>query len=120
MNPFVPKRSSKDGPEAKIQNDLIDYLKVRDWFVKVTIGNAYQFGFPDLFCTHTRYGHRWVEVKNPKKYCFTPAQLEDFPKLCANGSGVWVLTAATEYEYRKLFLPCNWHTYLSIMTEGVR
>jgi hypothetical protein len=120
MDPFVSKRNRKDGPEAKIQGELINFLKIRDWFVQVMIGNAYQFGIPDLFCTHTRYGHRWVEVKNPLKYAFTPAQLEKFPKLCANGSGVWVIVAATEFEYRKLFAPANWHAYLGIMTEGVR
>jgi hypothetical protein len=120
MEPFIPRRSRKDGPEAKIQGDIIDFLRIREWFVKPTIGNAFQYGFPDLFCTHFRYGHRWVEVKNPAKYAFTPAQLETFPKLCAHGSGVWVMVAATEYEYKKLFAPANWYAYLSIMTEGVK
>jgi hypothetical protein len=52
-------------------------------------------------------------VKNPEKYSFTPAQLETFPMFGAKGIGIWVLVAATEAEYRKLFGPANWYTYLS-------
>ena len=77
----------------------------------VTHGNMYQQGFPDLFACNSRYGHRWIEVKNPKAYKFTPAQVHSFPKMCANGSGVWVLVAATEEEYMKLFEPFNWWQY---------
>lgn len=113
MNPFTPRKTSKNGPEAKIQKDIIDFLTVREWFVKETHGNMYQSGFPDLYCCHRMYGSRWVEVKNPEKYSFTPAQLETFPMFGAKGVGIWVLVAATEVEYRKLFGPANWYTYLS-------
>lgn len=80
-------------------------------------GNAYQSGFPDLWASHAKYGHRWIEVKLPdmKGSRYTPAQLEFFPKLCANGSGVWVLTGATEEEYKKLWAPSNYWVYLSVM-----
>ncbi len=114
MQPFKPK-GSKVGPEKLIQDALIDLLKIKDWMVKSTHGNIYQFGFPDLYCAHARYGSRWIEVKNPLKYAFTAAQLEDFPMFASKGIGIWVLTAATEYEYQKLFGPANWHTFLSIM-----
>jgi hypothetical protein len=105
---------SKRGPEHKIQDDIIDMLRVKGWFVKVTNGNQFQSGFPDLFACHSRYGQRWIEVKLPNMEGskFTDAQLEDFPKLCANGSGVWVLTAATDAEYQKLFKRFNWWEYL--------
>jgi hypothetical protein len=105
-------RNCKEGPEAKIQEAIIDFLMVRGWFVKSTHGNMYQHGFPDLFCCHSRYGIRWIEVKNPDNYCFTAAQLEDFPKFTANGAGVWILTAATQCEYEKLWKPPNWWAYL--------
>ena len=107
-------RNTKEGPEAIIQAAIILFLNQRGWFVKETHGNMFQSGFPDLFCTHQRYGIRWVEVKNPEKYVFTPAQLIDFPLLCMNGSPIWILTAASEEEYKKLFLPYNWHFYLSV------
>ncbi len=100
------------GPERRIQDSLIDFLKMRDWLVKETHGNIYQYGFPDLYCAHLKYGQRWVEVKNPVSYSFTPAQLEFFPKLAAAGVGVWVLTAATVVEYEKLFKQPNYYHYL--------
>ena len=107
--PFKPKAGK--GPEAKIQREVIAYMRNLEWYIRVTHGNAYQVGLPDLFCCHVRYGHRWIDVKNPTSYKFTPAQMEVWPKLCANGSGVWILTAATDDEYKKLFGPANWWTY---------
>ena len=112
---MLPKKFSNGKPEEIIQNSIISFMRSREWFVKPTIGNIYQSGFPDLYCSHRRYGQRWVEVKNPKQYAFTPAQIENFPLFCANGSGVWVLVAATDEEYKKLFLPPNWYQYLAIM-----
>lgn len=112
MNPKQPK--AKLGPEGIIQNALHDYLTVRGWFCLHTHGSMFQSGFPDMFVTNTRYGSRWIEVKLPemKGSVFTPAQIETFPKMTANGTGVWILTAANEYEYNKLFKPFNWYTYL--------
>lgn len=110
MNPI--HFSGLKGPEEKILCDVANFLKIRDWFVMRTHGNMYQHGFPDLWVSHVKYGPRWVEIKNPLKYGFTPAQLENFPKICANGSGVWILVAPTEAEYNKLFKPCNWWHYL--------
>ncbi len=110
MEPLKPK--SKHGPEYYIQQDIIKYLRMREWLVKPTHGSMFQSGFPDLFATHTAYGPRWIEVKNPLSYRFTPAQLEWFPQFGAHGSGVWVLTAATDEEYAKLFRKHNWFLYL--------
>jgi len=105
----------KNGPEHKIQEAIIAFLRTREWLVRSTHGNMYQCGFPDLFCTHSRYGHRWVEVKNPEHYVFTPAQLQFFPMLCAHGSGVWIMVAASDLEYQKLFKTANWYQYLEIL-----
>jgi len=108
------KQRPKRGPEAKIQEDIIKMLKAYDWFVQIMHGNMLQFGVPDLYCCHAKYRARWVEVKNPVSYRFTPAQLEKFPLFSAHGAGIWILTAATESEYMKLFAPENWFTYLSL------
>jgi hypothetical protein len=105
---IVPKK----GPEAKLQFDIVNYLRMREWFVIQTHGNLYQSGLPDLFACHSKFGQRWIEVKNPLHFRFTAAQLDVFPKLCANGSGVWVLVAATDAEYMKLFKMYNWSLYL--------
>lgn len=119
MRKFTPKRYGKKGPEAKVQNAIIDFLRARGWFVMVTHGNMYQSGFPDLFSCHSRYGQRWIEIKLPgmKGSKFTAAQLEDFPKICANGSGVWIMTGTSESEYEKLFRPPNWYQYLDAFKE---
>jgi len=112
MNPLPPK--SRKGPEAAIQEKIVAYLKIRDWVVRETHGNIFQSGFPDVYAAHRRYGTRWIEVKNSDAYAFTPAQLEFFPLLSSAGVGVWVLVAATEEEYNKLWQPPNWHQYLSV------
>ncbi len=113
---MTPKKiiNLKRGPERIIQDDLTKYLKNRDWLVRETHGNVYQNGFPDLYIAHFSYGQRWVEVKNPLSYSFTAAQLEFFPLLQSKGIGVWILVAANETEYKKLFQPSNWHRYLSV------
>lgn len=98
-------------PEAKLQKDWTDFLAIRGWLVLPTHGNMYQRGFPDLYCTHSRYGARWCEMKILGHYRFTPAQLEIFPKLIAHGSGVWVIVAANDGEYKKLFQRCNFWYY---------
>ena len=110
----VPKARKKRGPERIIQDDLVRLLKGYDWFVKETHGNMYQSGFPDVYAFHKSYGQRWIEVKNPDSYSFTSAQLEWFPMFSAHQCGIWILTAATETEYRKLFSAANWHIYLNI------
>ena len=100
------------GPEAKIQEDIIKMLRERGWFVKNTHGNMYQHGLPDLFAAKRRYGSRWIEIKNPESFKFTPAQWEDFPQFIAQGIGIWVLVAATETEYQKLFQKPNLWIYM--------
>lgn len=114
MNPMTPRRTRRTGPEAIIETGFMDYLRCRLWMAERMHGNEFQMGFPDLYCAHFKYGTRWVEIKNPLSYSFTAAQQEIFPKLAAHGVGVWVITAATEFEYQKLFGPPNWFTYLSV------
>lgn len=108
----------RNAPEAKIQKAIMDYLKIRDWWVMPTHGNMFQHGFPDLYVGHHWHGTRWVEVKNPKAYSFTPAQRRFFPKIAEAGKmhmpsfGIWILVAASDEEYKKLFGPPNWYTYM--------
>ena len=80
----------------------------------------YQSGLPDLYAYHLLNGTRWIEVKIKDKYKFTPAQMATFPDFSAKGVGIWILTAATEAEYDKLFRPANWHTYLAVMKVNSR
>lgn len=107
------KKLAPDNPEQVIREALKRFLELRGWYVKIIHGGMYLSGMPDLYCTHRRYGIRWVEVKLPgmEGSRFTTAQHEEFPKLSENGTPIWILTAATEYEYRKLFEKENWFEY---------
>lgn len=108
---ITPLKINTHDEEWKIQQAIIKELQRLGWFVKATHGNAYQSGFPDLFCCHYDYGHRWVEVKKPKGWKFTSAQLENFPKFCAHRSGIWI--AQTHVNIQKLLMePCNWQWFL--------
>ncbi len=119
MQPFAPRTYGKAGPEAKIQNDVIDTLKKGDWFVQVMHGNLFQYGVPDLFIAHLKFGQRWVEVKNPLAFSFTKAQLDNFPKMHAAGVGIWILFSAEPSELQKLFRPANWlEIYLKWVTNA--
>lgn len=95
------------GPEDIIQEAIIDMLEKKGWFVKHLHGNMYQRGFPDLFAA--RKGMiRLIEVKNPKVWKFEETQIELFGELAKQQIGVWIMFAATEEEYAKLFKPANY------------
>lgn len=117
MDQFDPKRHGKAGPESRIQEKIITMLLRKGWYVVRVPGSKLLSGMPDLYATSSKYGSRLIEVKLPmmKGSKFTPAQLDRFPKLAANGSGVWVLTGDTKAEYDKLFERQNWWKYLSDM-----
>ena len=108
-----------DGPELIIRTAIVKMLASKGWYAIITHGNLFQSGLPDIFATHSRYGARWIEVKDPNRTgdVFTAAQHDVFPKICANGSGVWVLIGDSEAEYQKLFEKGNWYQYLSIWTR---
>jgi hypothetical protein len=46
-------------------------------------------------------GSRWTE-----------AQMFWFPQLIEHGTPIWVLTGATEADYKKLFEPANWFEFV--------
>lgn len=120
MDKFINSVNVHNGPEAVIQNSIIEYLRAREWFVKSTHGNQFQAGFPDLYATHATYKQRWIEVKNPLRFSFTGAQLRDYPKFCAFGSPIWIMGAATKEEYEKLFKPNNLSEYMACFQDGCR
>lgn len=112
MEAFVPQKKGR--PEEKIEKAIKEYMTKRGWLVIKMHGSLYQMGIPDLYCTHLTFGQRFVEVKLPqmKGSKFTAAQLEVFPQLEKHGAGVWILTAATQQEYFKLFTRSNLTEYM--------
>ena len=103
---------SRHGPEFGIQHEVIDFLIARHWHVERLIGNAFQSGLPDLLAFHKKWGSRFVEIKYANSYSFTKAQKQKWPVLERYGVGIWILTAATQTEYDKLFAPPNWRSYV--------
>ena len=97
--------------EAGIQRDVIAYLRLRGWFVIRLTGNAYQTGIPDIWAWHPKFDFRWIDLKRPDRYDFTAAQKAKWPQWHAAGVGVWIMTAASQEEYDKLFSPPNWRDY---------
>ncbi len=120
MDPLKFKTNVHKGPEAVIHKDILDYLKVRDWFVKSTHGNQFQYGLPDIFASHQKFGMRWIEVKNPLQFSFTAAQIKEFPLMAAHGAGIWIMCAATDKEYERLFKPANWMEWYTCYAAGKR
>lgn len=100
------------GPEFYIQQDLIKFLAARGWLVERMIGNAFQIGIPDIYCHHPKWSYRWIDVKRPgKNYSFTKAQKLKWPVWESFGIGIWILTAANQEQYDKLFAPPNWREF---------
>lgn len=100
--------------EFKIQEEIESKLRSLKWFVKSTHGNIYQYGFPDMYLAHVKYGTRWLEIKNPAGYHFTPAQIITFREMAGAGVGIWIATSVLEVP-DLLFKPPNWHMFLEIM-----
>lgn len=99
------------GPEKLIEEKVMSKLRSQQWFVQKMHGNLYQYGVPDLYVAHKSYGTRWVELKNPGKFAFTPAQLIRFKEMNAAGVGIWVVTSEVEVP-ALLFKPQQWYMYL--------
>jgi Holliday junction resolvase len=102
---------SADKLELDIQRELVEFLRTRGWHVERMLGNAYQFGIPDLFCYHKKWGMRWVEVKRPSGWSFTLRQRQKWPEWERVGLGIWILTAANQEQYDLLFQPPNWRNF---------
>ena len=104
-------KKHKHGPEWYIQRDLKQFLRERNWLVEQTHGNRFQTGFPDLYIFRRDVGERWIDCKNPGSYTFTRDQKRKWPVWAEFGIGIWIITAATQEEYDKLFRPPNWKEY---------
>ena len=105
------RSKEKHGPEWHIQQAIIQMLRQKGWHVEIMHASALLSGIPDLFAGHPNYGGKWIEVKNPVSYHFTPAQRKKFPVWNKYGIGIWILGAATKHEYMKLFDEPNFWKY---------
>lgn len=106
------KRASE---EALIEAEIMELLQKNGWKVDKIVGNMHQQGLPDLLACHPNYKTRFIEVKKPgmKGSSFTAAQLREFPMWYKFGMPLYIITAATDEEYRKLFQPPNVMQYIT-------
>ena len=112
----VKKPRFRSAPEAKIEGEIISFLELRGWMIEKMHGNAYQKGIPDLYCFNPDLNlpeglHRWIDVKVKGRYQYTKDQCQKWPKWERRRLGVWIMVAATEEEYRKLFDSPNFRLY---------
>jgi hypothetical protein len=98
-------------PEEKIREALREFLGIRGWLVEIMHGNAFQKGVPDCYAFRRDIGERWIDFKTPGAYSFTKSQRIKWPIWDRAGIGIWILTAATDEEYAKLFGPPNWRDF---------
>lgn len=105
----IEKKVSGFGPERDIQTAIIDALQMDGWFVLETHGSLFQSGFPDLYACKKGHGQRWIEVKRPVGYVFTPTQSETFPRMDCEGVPIWILTSDN---LAPIHGPPNWREYL--------
>lgn len=106
------KRYGRHSEEKRIRDRVIrPMLEGRGWLVEVTHGNRYVKGFPDLYLSHPQFGQRWVDVKVEDDYEYTQAQRDKWPRWHRFGTGIWIMTGATEDQYARLFDVPNWLDY---------
>jgi hypothetical protein len=107
-----PRIRKQHGPEYGIQRAIVKFLRLRGWHVERLIGMAWQSGLSDLLIFHKKYGVRLLEIKQEDHYRFTKAQKAKFPRLMEHGGGIWIMTAANEEQYQRLFKTPNLWDYL--------
>lgn len=106
------KKYRRNNEETRIRDkEIRPLLTGLGWLVEVTHGNKFMKGFPDLYLSHHKHGIRWVDVKVEGKYEFTAAQRLKWPLWHQHGSGVWIMTAGTHEQYKRLWEPPNWRDY---------
>lgn len=86
-------------------------MRLRGWWCVKLHGSRYQKGLPDWYCCHLTHGTRWIETKSDRKHhCLELSQVKVFKEMSLKGVGVWVLRGPEEY--KKLFKPANWASYI--------
>jgi len=104
------KKIRRQPERDEVSRPLVAFMRKRGWHCTKMHGNMYQQGVPDLYCTHPKFGVKWVETKVVgKKLRATQRKL--FREWAQHGSGnIWVINHCDDYG--KLFDPPNWYRYV--------
>lgn len=99
----------KTQPESLASIKIIKYMKARSWACWKVGAGKYVSGWPDYYCVHHIFKHRWIEIKVDKNK-LRASQVKRFRELTKAGDEVFVLE--NEGQYGKLFKPPNWEEYI--------
>lgn len=91
-----PKRTVRTGPEQRGANRLMIYMRARGWTCMKLGGGKFTVGWPDYYCFHKAYGHRWIEMKKPGGE-IRQSQIKRFTDLNKAGDKVFVLRDERDY-----------------------
>ena len=98
----------KGKPEKEGAQRCVKEMRKHGWKchrLNVSAGEFSTTGFPDYYCTHLKFGSRWIEFKQPNGR-LEPSQVERFRDFAEHGIGVWVMH--DENDYQLLFEKPNW------------
>ncbi len=105
MNYHQPKTQ----PEAAGARRLMKLMKSRGWLCMKLGGGKYTVGWPDWYCYHPKWGHKWIETKTIKGK-LSRSQITRFIKMSLAGDKIYILT--NERDYMKLFRNYdNWRMF---------
>lgn len=105
-------RQPRKKPEKTGAQRLINLMRSEGWKCRrlnVSAGIYSTPGFPDYFCTHYKYGQRWIETKALGMKL--RQEQAEFARDCEVANiGVWV--CHDEKDYQLLFEKPNWWRFL--------
>lgn len=99
----------KGNPEALGAARLIKFMRAKGWSCWKVGAGKYVSGWPDYYCHHPIFCHRWIETKTLKGK-LSSSQIKRFGELKKSGDKVFVLTDETHYP--RLFKQPNWEQFI--------
>lgn len=101
-------------PETTGSIGIIRKMRERGWYCGKIGGGKYNKGWPDWYCYHTNFGHRWLEMKAGSNK-LTAYQKKRFNELYKAGDKIYVLNVEKPIDllYREIFADNdNWRMFL--------
>lgn len=91
------------------EKQLIAYMQSQGWLCMKLGASKFAPGWPDYYCYHQKYGHRWLEMKSQYEK-LTKAQKYRFDLMSRAGDKIFV--CHSKEDYITLFEEIdNWRKY---------
>ena len=99
------------------EKELSDNIRVRlhldGWHTEKSHGNAYQSGWPDLYCMHPEHGQCWIETKVRGKK-LEASQVTTFLKWHKHRVRIYIITSVDDLILVYKHKPPNWPEYYAM------